>query len=82
VPILKAPSKRPQNTALHAWAEETVRHNLDKYTEVMEADPSYVASEVLRPLFRKGIAFKRWAERRISYFIPGQFAGDALTKMA
>ena len=78
--ILKAPSKRPQNTTLHIRVGETVRHNLDTYAEFIEANLFYVASQVLSLLFRKDIAFKHWSGRHIHSFIPGQLEGDTLTK--
>jgi len=82
VALLKALIKHLLNTTLHIHVGETVRHNLGKSAEIMGTNPSYVANEVLRLLFRKGIAFKHWAGRRISSLIPEQLGGDPLTKTA
>lgn len=80
--FLKAPIKRLLNTTLHVHVAETVKHYLGKSAEVLGANPYYVANEVLSLLFRKGIAYKHWAGRRMSSFIPEQLEGDAPTKTA
>jgi len=58
--LLKAPSKQPKSTTLQVRLEEEVRHNLDKYAEFLDANPSYVVSESLKLLFKKDEEFKRW----------------------
>lgn len=62
--LLKAPSKQPKTTTLQVRLEEEVRHNLDRYAEFIDANPSYVVSEALILLFRKDEEFKRWAGQR------------------
>ena len=59
--LLKAPSKQPKTTNLQVRLEEEVRHNLDRYAEFLDANPSYVVCEALKLLFRKDDEFKRWA---------------------
>jgi predicted transcriptional regulator len=58
--LLKAPSKQPKTSTLQVRLEEEVRHNLDRYAEFIDANPSYVVSESLKLLFRKDEEFKRW----------------------
>jgi len=80
--LLKAPSKQPHTTTLQVRLEEDVRHNLDRYAEFIEANPSYVVSEALKLLFRKDAEFIRWAGQHRNDPNPGQREGDALTKTA
>ena len=58
--LLKAPSKQPKTTMLQVRLEEEVRFNLDRYAEFLDANPSYVVSEVLKLLYRKDKAFQVW----------------------
>lgn len=58
--LLKAPSKQPKTTMLQVRLEEDVRLNLDKYAEFLDANPSYVVSEVLKLLYRKDKGFQSW----------------------
>jgi predicted transcriptional regulator len=62
--LLKAPSKQPKTATLQVRLEEEVRHNLDKYAEFIDANPSYVVSEALKLLFKKDDEFKCWAGQR------------------
>ncbi|HXX16158.1 MAG TPA: hypothetical protein VEJ47_14750 [Candidatus Eremiobacteraceae bacterium] len=55
--LLKAPSKQPKTALLQVRLEEEVRINLDRYAEFLDANPSYVVSEVLKLLYRKDKAF-------------------------
>ena len=80
--LLKAPSKQPKTTTLQVRLEEEVKHNLDRYAEFIDANPSYVVSEALRLLFRKDAEFKRWAGQHRNIPSPGQNEGDAHTKTA
>jgi hypothetical protein len=57
---LKAPSKQPKTTMLQVRLEEEVRLNLDRYAEFLDANPSYVVSEVLKLLYRKDKQFQSW----------------------
>jgi len=45
---------------LQVRLEENVRLNLDRYAEFLDANPSYVVSEVLKLLYRKDKAFHTW----------------------
>ena len=58
--LLKAPSKQPKTTMLQVRLEEEVRFNPDRYAEFLDANPSYVVSEVLKLLYRKDKAFHAW----------------------
>ena len=55
--LLKAPSKQPKTTTLQVRLEEEVRLNLDKYAEFLDANRSYIVSEVLKLLYRKDKVF-------------------------
>jgi hypothetical protein len=80
--LLKAPSKQPKTTTLQVRLEEEVRHNLDRYAEFIDANPSYIVSEALKLLFRKDEEFKRWDAKHTHDPKSGQVEGDALTKTA
>ena len=58
--LLKTPSKQPKTTTLQVRLEENVRLNLDRYAEFLDANPSYVVSEVLKLLYRKDREFQIW----------------------
>ena len=64
--LLKAPSKQPKTTMLQVRLEEEVRLNLDKYAEFLDANPSYVVSEVLKLLYRKDKEFQCWLAGQLS----------------
>jgi len=49
---------------LQVRLEEEVRLNLDRYAEFLDANPSYVVSEVLKMLYRKDKAFQFWLSGR------------------
>jgi len=49
---------------LQVRLEEDVRFNLDKYAEFLDANPSYIVSEVLKLLYRKDKAFQSWLSGR------------------
>jgi predicted transcriptional regulator len=80
--LLKSPSKQPKTTTLQVRLEEEVRHNLDRYAEFIDANPSYVVSEALKLLFRKDEEFKRWSGQQTSNHNQQQIKGEALTKTA
>jgi len=61
--ILKVPSKQPQTVAVQARVEESVKTQLERYAEFIDASPSYVITEVLKLLFRKDHDFRRWADQ-------------------
>jgi len=80
--LLKAPSKQPKTTTFQVRLEEEVRHNLDRYAEFIDANPSYVVSEALKLLFRKDEEFKRWAGEHANNHNQQQSKGEALSKTA
>ena len=55
-----APSKQPKTTTLQVRLEEEVRHNLDRYAEFVDANPSDVVSEALNLPYRKDREFPSW----------------------
>ena len=58
--LLKAPSKQPKTVLLQVRLEQEVRINLDRYAEFLDANPSYIVSEVLKLLYRKDREFQSW----------------------
>ena len=80
--LLKAPSKKPKTTTLQVRLEEEVRHNLDRYAEFIDANPSYVVSEALKLLFKKDDEFRRWAGQHTNDHREEQIQGKALIKTA
>ena len=78
--LLKAPSKQPKTSTLQVRLEEEVRHNLDKYAEFIDANPSYVVSEALKLLFKKDDEFKRWAGQHTEDRSQKQIQGEPLSK--
>jgi hypothetical protein len=80
--LLKAPSKHPNTTTLQVRLEEEVRHNLDRYSEFIDANPSYVVSEALKLLFKKDDEFKRWLGKHADNHTQQQSKGEPLTRIA
>jgi predicted transcriptional regulator len=80
--LLKAPSKQPKTTTLQVRLEEEVRHNLDRYAEFIDANPSYVVSEALKLLFKKDDDFKHWLEQQSNSGNHQQTEGGVHTKTA
>jgi predicted transcriptional regulator len=80
--LLKAPSKQPKTSTLQVRLEEEVRHNLDRYAEFIDANPSYVVSEALKLLFKKDDEFKRWAGQQTNDHGQEQIQGEAHTETA
>ena len=58
--LLKAPSKQMKTALLQVRLEEEVRINLDRYAEFLDANPSYIVSEVLKLLYRRDKEFQTW----------------------
>src|SRR5215469_16064052 len=54
-----APSKQPKTALLQVRLEQEVRINLDRYAEILDANPSYIVSEVLKLLYRRDKGFER-----------------------
>ena len=80
--LLEAPSKQPKTRALQVRLEEEVRHNLDRYAEFIDANPSYVVSEALKLLFRKDHEFKHWLGKHTNNHDQHQTQGEAPSKTA
>ena len=80
--LLKAPLKQPKTTTLQVRVEESVRHNLDRYAEFIDATASYVVSESLKLLFRKDDDFKRYIDQRPSSATTEESSDGVRTKTA
>ena len=64
--LLKAPSKQPKTALLQVRLEEEVRINLDRYAEFLDANPSYIVTEVLKLLYRRDKEFQSWLATQMS----------------
>jgi len=78
--ILKAPPKQPKTVTVQARVEESVRTQLERYAEFIDASPSYVITEALKLLFRKDDDFRRWAHQHANNHNDGKAKGDILAK--
>ena len=78
--ILKAPPKQPKTVTVQARVEESVKTQLERYAEFIDASPSYVITEALKLLFRKDDDFRRWADQHANNHNNGEAKGDALAK--
>ena len=77
--ILKSPPKQPKAVTVQARVEESVKSRLELNAEFIDASPSYVITEALKLLFRKGEEFKRWLDQHTNN--QEQIQGDALTRL-
>jgi predicted transcriptional regulator len=80
--ILKSPPKQPKAVTVQARVEESVKTQLERYAEFLDASPSYVITEALKLLFRKDEEFKRWSSEHDTNHNQEQIQGEALTKTA
>jgi len=80
LPILKAPPKQPKAVTVQARVEETVKTQLERYAEFIDASPSYVITEALKLLFRKDDDFKRWADQATTNHNNEKARGEVLAK--
>ena len=78
--ILKAPPKQPKTVTVQARVEESVKTQLERYAEFIDASPSYVITEALKMLFRKDDDFRRWANQHANNHNNGEARGDVLAK--
>jgi predicted transcriptional regulator len=78
--ILKAPPKQPKTVTVQARVEESVKTQLERYAEFIDASPSYVITEALKLLFRKDDDFRRWADQHSNNRNHEQIQGEDLTK--
>lgn len=78
--ILKAPPKQPKTVTVQARVEESVKTQLERYAEFIDASPSYVITEALKLLFRKGDDFRRWGEQHANKHNNKIAQGDVLAK--
>jgi hypothetical protein len=78
--ILKAPPKQPKTVTVQARVEESVKTQLERYAEFIDASPSYVITESLKLLFRKDDDFRRWADVHANSHNNEKAQGDVLAK--
>lgn len=63
MPLLKALTTPSKTTPLQVRVDDDVRVLLHRYSEFLDASPSYVVAEALKLLFHKDDEFKQWNER-------------------
>ena len=78
--ILKSPPKQPKAVTVQARVEESVKTQLERYAEFIDASPSYVITEALKLLFRKDEEFRRWAEQHSNNHNNEEDKGEVLAK--
>ena len=78
MPILKAPPKQPKTVTVQARVEESVKSQLERYAEFIDASPSYVITEALKLLFRKDDDFRRWADQHTNNHNRERAKGEVL----
>lgn len=79
--ILKAPPKQPKTVTVQARVEESVKTQLERYAEFIDASPSYVITEALKLLFRKDDDFRRWADQHTNIHNRERAKGEVLAKV-
>ena len=78
--ILKAPPKQPKTVTVQARVEESVKAQLERYAEFIDASPSYVITEALKLLFRKDDDFRRWTDQHAKNHNNEKVRGEVLAK--
>ena len=78
--ILKTPPKQPKTVTVQARVEESVKTQLERYAEFIDASPAYVITEALKLLFRKDDDFRRWADQHANNHNNEKAKGDVLAK--
>jgi len=81
VALLKAPTKQ-KTTSIQVRLEESVRVSLTRYSQFIDASPSYVVSEALKLLFKRDQEFKRWLGQHAKTGSKEQNEEAALAKAA
>jgi len=61
-------------------AEESVKSQLERYAEFIDASPSYVITEALKLLFRKDDEFRRSTDQHTNKHNNEKAEGDVLAK--
>ena len=77
---MKPPPKQPKAVTIQARVEESVKTQLERYAEFIDASPSYVITEALKLLFRKDDDFKRWADQHTTNHNNEKARGEVLAK--
>jgi len=65
--VLKAPPSKPKNETIQLRVPQDVKFRLARYSEFINASPSYVVIEMLERLFRKDVEFQEYL---VSYHRP------------
>ncbi len=78
--ILKSPPRQPKAVTVQARVEESIKTQLERYAEFIDASPSYVITEALKLLFRKDDDFRRWAEQHTNNHNNEKAKGEVLVK--
>ena len=78
--ILKSPPKQPKAVTVQARVEESVKTQLERYAEFIDASTSYVITEALKLLFRKDEDFKRWTDQHRNNNNNEKAKGEVLAK--
>ena len=63
MPVLKAPPSQPKNETIQLRVPQDVKFRLARYSEFIQASPSYVVIEMLERLFRKDGEFQDYLAR-------------------
>jgi predicted transcriptional regulator len=58
MPVLKAPPKQPETTAVQLRLDDEAKQKLTKYAEFLDCSPSYVVTEALKLVCTK--EFQSW----------------------
>jgi hypothetical protein len=78
--ILKALPKQPKTVTVQARVEESVKSQLERYAEFIDASPSYAITEALKLLFRKDDEFRHWGDQHANNHNGERAKGDVLAK--
>ena len=63
MPVLKAPPSQTKNETIQLRVPQDVKFRLARYSEFINASPSYVVIEMLERLFRKDAEFQDFLAR-------------------
>jgi len=80
--ILKSQPKKPNTVTIQARVEESIKFQLDKYSEFIHSSPSYVLTEALKLLFKRDEEFKHWLNQHPSNGNGQVIEGGLFTKSA
>ena len=58
--VLKGPPSKPKNETIQLRVPQDLKFRLARYSEFINANPSYVVIEMLERLFRKDVEFQEY----------------------